>query len=305
MDEELTMKDFENEINRSMKKIRPGDLVTGTVIGVSDTEVIVDLNSYTEGIIPISELSNDPHFSIKADILPNDTVTCLVLSETRDGALRLSRKQAENTISWDRLLQAQKAETVLNVKITETVTAGAIAYVYGIRGFIPASQLALTYTEDVSSFLGKTVAVTVTNVDREKEKLVLSAKTVLKEQEKEAHNSKVASLCIGTVLTGTVEKIMPYGAFVNIGNGLSGLLHISEISNKHLKSPNEVIKEGQEVTVKLTDTKNGKISLSMKAVEEDAAVEEEAAFAEPETFSTGDFSDNTLAGLLAGLNLKL
>lgn len=304
MDENFTMADFENEINRSMRKIKPGDMVTGTVIGISDTEVTLDLNAYAEGIVPIDQLSNNPHFSIKADVTLGEEMTCVVLSENREGALVLSKKQAENTLSWDRLDKLLKEETSVRVKISETVPAGAIAYLYGIRGFIPASQLSLSYEEDTSSFLGKELAVTVITVDREKQKLVLSAKTVLKEKEKEAHNSRVASLCIGTITEGTVEKIMPYGAFINIGNGLTGLLHISEISNKRLHSPNEVLKEGQTVTVKLTDTKNGKISLSMKAVEEDAPVEEEIEEAPAENYKSGEDTNPTLGDLFAKLNLK-
>lgn len=299
MDENFSMKDFENELNRSMKKLYPGDLVTGTVIGISDTEVTVDLNSYAEGIIPLAELSNNPHFSIKADMTIGEEVTCVVLSETRDGAIRLSRKQAENTLSWDTLDALLKSGETVTVKVTEAVSAGVVAYVHGIRGFIPASQLALEYTEDVSSFVGKQLPVTVITVDRAKEKLVLSAKSVLKEQEKEAHNSRVAALCVGTVVEGTVEKIMPYGAFVNIGNGLSGLLHISQISNKHLKSPSEVIKEGQLVTVKLIDTKNGKISLSMKDATEADPVEESVEEAPAESFTSGETTDSTLGDLLA------
>lgn len=305
MDENLSMKDFEAELNRSFQKLHPGDFVTGTVIGVSESEVTVDLNYFVEGIIPLTELSNDPHFSIKADMVIGDEVTCVVVSETRKGALLLSRKQAENTLSWDTLAQLAEGKKVLTVKIKETVPAGAIAYVHGIRGFIPASQLSLTFVEDTSVYLGKEVQAVLLTVDRTNEKLVLSVKEVLKEQEKEAHNSRVAALPVGTVTEGTVETIMPYGAFVSIGNGLSGLLHISQISNKRLKSPNEVLKVGQTVVVKLLDVKDGKISLSMRAVEEENEVEETIEETPAQSYSSGDIPAPTLGDLLSKLNLKL
>jgi len=304
MDENLSMKDFEAELNRSFQKLYPGDLVTGTVIGISESEVTVDLNYFAEGIIPLAELSNDPHFSIKADMTIGEEVSCVVVSENREGALILSRKQAENTLSWDKLIQLREDGTVLSLKIKETVPAGAIAYVHGIRGFIPASQLSLTFVEDTSEFMGKEVQAVILTADRETQKLVLSVKEVLKEKEKEAHNSRVAALPVGTVTEGTVETILPYGAFVSIGNGLSGLLHISQISNKRLKSPNEVLKVGQNVTVKLIDVKDGKLSLSMRAVEEDHEVADIVEEVAPESFSSEEIPAPTLGDLLSKLNIK-
>ncbi|MBQ9766629.1 MAG: S1 RNA-binding domain-containing protein [Lachnospiraceae bacterium] len=305
MDENLSMKDFEAELSRSFQKLHPGDFVTGTVIGISESEVTVDLNYFVEGIIPLAELSNDPHFSIKADMTVGEEVTCVVVSENREGSLILSRKQAENTLSWDTLTELMEEKRTLTVKIKETVPAGAIAYVHGIRGFIPASQLSLTYVEDTSVYMGKEVQAVILTVDRTNEKLVLSVKEVLKEKEKEAHNSRVAALPVGTVTEGTVETIMPYGAFVSIGNGLSGLLHISQISNKRLKSPNEVLKVGQTVVVKLLDVKDGKISLSMRAVEEENEVEETIEETPAETYSSEEIPAPTLGDLLSKLNLKL
>lgn len=305
MDENLSMKDFENELSRSFRKLKSGDLVTGTVIGVSESEVTVDLDYFTEGIIPLAELSNNPHFSIKADIPVGESVTCVVITETRDGALLLSRKQAENTLSWDTISELSASERTITVKISETTAAGAITYVHGIRGFIPTSQLALTFVEDPSVYLGKEVQAKIITADREQQKLVLSVKAVLKEQEKEAYNSRVAALCVGSVTEGIVESIQPYGAFVSIGNGLSGLLHISQISNKRLKSPNEVLKVGQTVVVKLIDVKNGKISLSMRAAEESDEVEETIEEAPAEHYSSEEVPAPTLGDLLSKLNLKL
>lgn len=299
----LSMDDFKDELNQSFKKIKEGDLLTGTVIGVSDTEVTVDLNYYTEGVIPLAELSNDPRFSIKADIQVGDIVTAVVLREDlRTGNLVLSKKNAADILAWDTLKEAMEAKKRYSVKVASSVNSGVITYIEGIRAFIPASQLSTQYVEDVESYVGQTLTVVIITVDEDNQKLVLSAREVLREEESLAKTNKISHLQIGLVTTGIVEKIAPYGAFVNIGDGLSGLVHISQICGKRIKSPNEVVKEGQEVTVKIIDVKDGKVSLSMKAVEEDAEIVEdveEVSF----DYSSGEEAGTGLGALLANLKL--
>ena len=303
MSEELTMKDFEQELERSFKVITSGDIVTGTVIGISDTEVTVDLNYFTEGIIPLDELSNDPRFSIKADIKLGDTISAVVKKETKEGVLILSKKQADDVLAWDKLKELKANQTPVTVKIAEAVPSGVITYLLGIRAFIPSSKLALAYVEDTSSYVGQTMQAVVITVNEADEKLVLSVKDILKEQEKQARNSRIAHLPIGTVVTGTVEKIEPYGAFVTIGNDLSGLVHISQICAKRIKSPKEVVSLGETVTVKIIDVKDGKISLSMKAVEEDAEVSEQVEETPIETYVSDNYKAPTLASLFANIKL--
>ncbi len=304
MSEELTMKDFEQELNRSFKKIFPGDVVTGTVIGISDTEVTLDLNYFSEGIIPLTELSNDPRFSIKADVQMGETISAVVTHENREGALMLSKKKADDILAWDKLKELQEAGTVVTVKIAEAFPAGAITYLEGIRAFIPASKLALTFVDDPTTFIGQTVQAMVITVNQKEQKLTLSVKDVLREQEKQERNSRISRLVVGTVVAGTVEQIMPYGAFVSIGDDLSGLLHISQICAKRIKTPTEVIKLGDTINVKIIDVKDGKVSLSMKAVEEDAEVSEEVEEVAPENYVFEDKSANsTIASLFANIKL--
>ena len=304
MSEELTMQDFEQELNRSFKKIFPGDVVTGTVIGISDTEVTLDLNYFAEGIIPLAELSNDPRFSIKADVQIGETISAMVTHENKEGALMLSKKKADDVLSWDKLKELMDAGTVVTVKIAEAFPAGAITYLEGIRAFIPASKLAMTFVDDPTTFIGQTVQAIVITVNQADQKLTLSVKDVLKEQEKQERNSRIARLVVGTVVTGTVEQIMPYGAFVSIGEDLSGLLHISQICGRRIKSPSEVIKIGDTVNVKIIDVKDGKVSLSMKAVEEDAEVSEEVEEVAPENYVFEDkTANNTMASLFANIKL--
>ncbi len=305
MSEEFTMKDFEQELNRSFKKIFPGDVVTGTVIGISDTEVTLDLNYFAEGIIPLAELSNDPRFSIKADVQIGETISAVVTHENREGSLMLSKKKADDILAWDKLKELEAAGTVVTVKIAEAFPAGAITYLEGIRAFIPASKLSMTFVDDPTTFIGQTVQAVVITVNEADQKLTLSVKDVLKEQEKQERNSRIARLVVGTVVTGTVEQIMPYGAFVSIGDDLSGLLHISQICAKRIKTPSEVIKIGDTVNVKIIDVKDGKVSLSMKAVEEDAEVSEEVEEVAPENYVFEDKSaNNTMASLFANIKLN-
>lgn len=308
MSEELyegipSMDDFKDELEHSFLTINEGDILKGTVIGVSETEVTVDLGYYTEGIIPLAELSFDPGFSIKADIAIGDTVQAEVIKEDDGhGNILLSKKRADDVLAWDVLKDALKNRTIYTVKVAEAVNAGVVTYLEGLRAFIPASALSLSYVEDVSAYVGKTLEVIVITADPTAKKLVLSAKEVEKDKASQDKAGKIAKLQKGIVTTGTVESIMPYGAFVRIGDGLSGLVHISQICGKHIKSPNEVLKEGQEVNVKIIDIKDGKISLSIKeagGTEEIVEDVEDAA----SVYTSGEEAATGLGALLAKFKL--
>lgn len=298
-----SMDDFKDEIAGSFKKIKEGDILTGTVIGISESEVTLDLGYYTEGIIKLEELSNDPSFSIKADVTLGEEISATVLREDDgQGNILLSRKRADDILAWDQLKEAMESKKIFRIKIAQTVNAGVVTYLLGVRAFIPASQLSLTYVEDLEAWVGKELEVIVITADAENKKLVLSGKEVERDRELKDKKSKISRLQVGIVTTGTVEKIAPYGAFVNIGEGLSGLLHISQICDKRIKSPNEVIKEGETVTVKILEVKDGKVSLSMKAVEDKATVIEEVEEA-PASYSTGEEATTGLAALLKNIKL--
>lgn len=169
---------------------------------------------------------------------------------------------------WAELAQQMEDKTVLKVKVKEAVKGGLVAYVDDIQGFIPASQAADHYIEKLEDLVGQHLEVVPITVDMEKKRLVLSARAVLQEKKAAERAEKLASVEVGSVVNGTVDSLKDYGAFVNLENGLSGLLHVSQISNQRIKHPGVVLKEGQNVTVKITGVKDGKISLSMKALEE-------------------------------------
>ena len=292
---EETMKDYEKELEASFRKIREGDVISGTVIDVNEEEVTLDLKYYTQGIIKAEDLSNDPAFSLLNDVKAGDVIEATVIRmDDGQGNILLSKKEANEVLSWDALEQMKEEKTDVTVKVSEAVNGGAVAYVEGIRGFIPASQLDLNYVEDPSAYVGKTLKVRVITVDQEKEKLVLSAKEILKEQQKEEHDHKVAMIVPGTILEGTVESLQTYGAFIDLKDGLSGLVHISQICQKRIKKPSEVLKVGDKVKVKVLNTNDGKISLSIKAVAE----EQEAS--EVEDFDTASFSSNESVGTSLG-----
>ena len=302
-EETVSMGEFNDEINKSLHKYAEGDIVTGSVIGISETEVTVDLGSYAEGIVKAGEMSNNPAFSIKNDVKTGDTITAMVLRENKEGNILLSVKKADDKLAWDKLKELKDQKTVSTVKVAAAVKGGCIAYLCGIRAFIPASQLSVSYVENLEEYKGKELSVRVITVDEENKKLVLSAKEVAREEKQQERRRTIENLPMGTVVSGKVEKIMPFGAFVNIGNGISGLVHVSQISEKRIKTPGEVLKEGDEVTVKLMSVKDGKLNLSIKACAENKEVKVEEIEEAPREYTSGGSATTGLADLLKNIKL--
>ncbi len=304
-EEKETMETYAAELEQSLTKIKEGDMLSGTVAGISDTEVTVDLGIYSDGIIKLEELSNNPKFSIKTDIAVGEPVKAIVLSEDDgEGHILLSRKKADDILAWDGLKEMMDNGTVIDVKIGGVVNGGVVTYLNGVRGFIPASQLALGYVEDLNTFLNKTVSAKIITVDTDKKRLVLSVKEVEKEKAAKDKQEKMARIQIGDILDGKVETITAYGAFIDLGDGISGLVHISQISQKRIQSVNEVLKQGDAVKVKVIAIKEGKLSLSMKALQDAEEVTQKTS---EDTFKYKEDGKATtgLGSLLAGLKLDL
>ena len=296
-----TMADFAAELEASFRKIKEGDIIKGTVIAVDEEEVIVDLKYYTQGVLKAEDFSNDPDFAVLEEIKIGDEIEASVISmDDGNGNIRLSKKDANEVLGWEKLQSYLEEETDLNVKVKEAVNGGVVAYLEGIRGFIPASQLALTYVEDLESYCGKSLGVRVITVDKEKEKLILSAKVIEKEKAAEEHNHKISMIIPGSILEGTVETLTNYGAFVVLQDGLSGLVHISEICTKRIRKPSEVLSVGDKVRVKVLNTRDNKISLSIKAVEEEMATDT-IDDAEGYEYSSGEEATTTLGDLFKNL----
>lgn len=273
-EEKMSMDDYAEELEASFKKIEEGDILTGTVIAVTDDEIILDLKYYAEGVIKIEDYSREPGFNAKEQVHVGDEVSATVVrKDDGRGNIQLSRVEANDELAWDKLRQLKEDKTVLTVKVAEVVNAGVTAYVKDIRGFIPASKLALNYVENLDEYLNKTIQVQVFDLDEEKGRLILSAKELLREKAEEERKAKISNIQVGFVTEGTVESLQSYGAFISLGNGLSGLVHISQISQKRIKHPSAVLKAGDKVKVKVIAIKDGKLSLSMKALDDVAAKE--------------------------------
>lgn len=298
-----TMKDYEQELNASMKKIEEGDILTGTVVSVDEKEVILDLRYYAEGVIPAEAYSREPGFSLKEAVHPGDEVSAMVVrKDDGNGNILLSRVEASDILAWDKIREYKESGEVLDVVVKGITNAGVIAYVEDIRGFIPASKLALGYVEDTEAYLNQHVQVQVIDFEKDSKKLILSAKELLREKAEEERKNKISNVQVGFVTEGVVESLQPYGAFVDLGNGLSGLVHISQICEKRIRKPSEVLAVGDQVKVKVTAVKDGKLSLSIKEAEDLMAKEiEEEVYEAPDA---GEEATTSLGSLFAGIKLN-
>lgn len=297
-----TMKDYEKELNESMKKIEEGDILTGTVVSVDEKEVILDLKYYAEGVIPAEDYTREPGFNLKEEVHSGDEVSATVVrKDDGNGNILLSRVEAADVLAWEKIREYKESGEALDVTVKGITNAGVIAYVEGVRGFIPASRLSLGYVEDTEEYLNRQIRVQVIECDKDSKKLILSARELLREQAEEERKKKISNVQVGLVTEGTVESLQPYGAFVDLGNGLSGLVHISQICEKRIKKPSEVLSVGDRVKVKVTAVKDGKLSLSIKEASDMMAKDiEEEVYEVPDA---GEEATTSLGSLFAGIKL--
>ena len=298
-----TMKDFEAELEASLKKIYEGNIITGTVISVDEKEVILDLRYYAEGVIPIEFFSREPGFNVKEGVKIGDEISATVVKrDDGHGNILLSRVEAADVLAWEKLKEMKASKEVIDVVVKDVTNGGVIVYVEDVRGFIPASKLALEYVEDTNIYLNKSLKVQVFEVDKSKEKLILSAKELLKEKADEERKNKVSNVQVGLVTEGVIESMQPYGVFVNLGNGLSGLVHISQICEKRISKPSEAVTVGEKVKVKVTAIKDGKLSLSIKEANDMMAKEiEEEVIELPDS---NEQATTSLGSLFANIKLN-
>lgn len=267
----VTMEMLMEEVDKNMTRIHTGDILEGKVVSVEDSGVIVNIGYHADGIIPKNELSNDPNIDPKTIVSPGDVIDVEVLKvDDGEGNVLLSKKSAEAQVAWEDIEEAHKNNSVVELTITEAVKGGVVGYLKGIRAFIPASQLSDRYVEDINSFVGQKVRAEIIEFDRGKKKLVLSSRRLAKEEREAAKQEIIANLKEGDKKTGTVVKLMPFGAFVDIG-GVQGLLHNQDLSWTRVKHPSEILSEGQEieVTVLKVDKEAGKVGLGLKDITQD------------------------------------
>ena len=248
--------------------LKKGDIVKGTVIKIEDNQAYVSLGYKYDGVIPLRELSAVPLENAADAVQVGQEVELKVISIDDDKErLVLSKRQVDAGKAWDRLKEQFEKGEVLEVTVADVVKGGLVVDV-GVRGFIPASMVERHYVEDFSDYKGRKLRVKIRELDRETNKVILSAKEVL-EEEYEANKRRVMeSLQPGQIIEGTVQRLTPFGAFVDIG-GVDGLVHVSEMAWEHVPHPRDVVSEGDKVKVKVlkVDPEAGKISLSIKAAQ--------------------------------------
>ena len=208
----------------------------------------------------------------------------------------------DSLLAWKKAKELKDSKENITVTVTGIVKGGVVADFEGVRAFIPASRLSLDRVDDCNPFLGKEIEVRVIEADIDADKMILSAREILKERKDEGRKKRLSDVKVGQVFHGTVATIKDYGAFVDLGDEMSGLVHVSQISHERIKHPGVILKEGQEVDVKVIEIKDGKLSLSIKALienpEEPAPEEENVKIPEAEAIGT------SLGDLLKGIKLN-
>ncbi|MDO4732161.1 MAG: bifunctional 4-hydroxy-3-methylbut-2-enyl diphosphate reductase/30S ribosomal protein S1 [Bacillota bacterium] len=248
-----------------MKEIRRGARVKGVVVQVKDDELLVDIGGKSEGVLTASELTTDDAKHIRERFHIGDEIDVLILrKENQEGYPVLSKRRIDQDIAWDKLTQMKQDKEIVSGTVTDVVKGGVLVDV-GVRGFVPASLVALGYVEDLNSYIGKELQMKIIECDKHSNKLVLSAKAVLRKVSQAQKEKTWAEIAEGQSRPGVVRRLTNFGAFVDIG-GVDGLLHVSEMAWYRVNRPSDLLKEGDEIEVYIlgVDAENEKISLGMK-----------------------------------------
>src|SRR5581483_111795 len=261
---------FADAISGTIVEFDEGDIVTGTVVKVDKDEVLLDIGYKSEGVIPNRELSIrhdvDPHEVVAT----GDVIEALVLQkEDKEGRLILSKKRAQYERAWGTIEQIKQTDGVVEGPVIEVVKGGLILDI-GLRGFLPASLVELRRVRDLQPYVGRTLQAKIIELDKNRNNVVLSRRAHLEETQREARDEFLANLKPGEVRRGVVSSVVNFGAFVDLG-GMDGLVHVSELSWKHVDHPSSVVQVGDEVTVQVLDVdlSRERISLSLKATQQD------------------------------------
>jgi small subunit ribosomal protein S1 len=261
---------FDEAINGTIVEFDDGDIVHGTVVKVDKDEVLLDIGFKSEGVIPARELS------IRNDVDPSeivslgDEIEALVLQkEDKEGRLVLSKKRAQYERAWGDIERVKESDGVVRGPVIEVVKGGLILDI-GLRGFLPASLVELRRVRDLAPYVGRTLEAKIIELDKNRNNVVLSRRAWLEETQKEQREEFLANLKPGEVRRGTVSSVVNFGAFVDLG-GMDGLVHVSELSWKHVDHPGSVVAVGDEIDVQVLDVDLDKerISLSLKATQQD------------------------------------
>jgi len=290
---DFTPEELREAIEASLRDFKEGDILEGTVVKIDRDEVLLDIGYKSEGVIPTKELS------IRHDVDPGqvvkvgDEVEALVLQkEDKEGRLILSKKRAQYERAWGRIEEVMQSGGTIKGPVIEVVKGGLILDI-GLRGFLPASLVDLRRVRDLHPFVGTELEAKIIELDRNRNNVVLSRRAFLEESQSEGRKKFLESLQKGERRKGTVSSIVNFGAFVDLG-GVDGLVHVSELSWKHVDHPSEVVQVGQEVEVEVLDVdlERERVSLSLKATQEDPWKEFERKY------SAGEIIDGQVTKLV-------
>ena len=271
---------FEEMLEESLKSLNTDEKVHGVVVGISPTEVYVDVGRKQAGFIPAGELSNDPNVKPEDVVKIGDEMDLLIMkTNDQEGTIMLSKRRVDAMKGWDEIGEAMEQNEILEGKVIEVVKGGVIVLYKAMRVFVPASQATATRGEDLNALLNTTVKFRIIEVNRQRRRAVGSIRSVLREERKAAQEKFWEQVEVGQEYTGKVKSLTNFGAFVDLG-GVDGMVHISELSWNRIKHPSEVVNVGDTVTVyvKGLDRENGKISLGYKRPEDNPWVKLEREY---------------------------
>lgn len=269
--EDMSMKDFMQEIEGSMKKLSKGELVKGEIISVADDMLVVNIGHMRDAFIPKNKAVLDETINLKDVFKAGDEIEAYIENpDDEEGKIILSKTKADSERAWISIAETFEKGKTIKITVKNVVKGGVIGSVNGLRGFIPASQISLTFVSNLDEYLGKELEVKVIELDRSKNKIVLSRKEIEKEMAASKKEELWAELDkkykVGEIVEGTVAKFINVGAFVRLEDGVEGLVHISEISEDRVTKISDVLEIGAKVKVKIlnVDVKSKRISLSIK-----------------------------------------
>ncbi|MBT2733287.1 30S ribosomal protein S1 [Bacillus sp. ISL-7] len=253
------------ELNQvEVRNFEIGDKVTGQVTKVEEKQVLVDIQgSKIDGIIPISELSS-LHIEKASDAVADGDELELEVLKVEEEAIILSKRKVDAEKAWESLEKQFQSGEVFEAEVKDVVKGGLVVDL-GVRGFVPASLVEAHFVEDFSDYKGRILTFKIVELDKEKNRLILSHRAVVEQEKGKQKQNRLSAVQVGQIIDGTVQRITDFGAFVDIG-GIDGLVHISQLSYEHIDKPSDVVQEGQQVQVKVlsVDRDNERISLSIK-----------------------------------------
>ena len=286
--------DFMAEIEKSFVYIKRGQIVTGTVVQISDSEICVNIGYKSDGIIKKENLTAGGDVNPQDMFSVGDEIEAEVVAlNDGEGNVVLSRKSIESKLKWKELVESLDETAVYTVKVDKVVKGGVLAKLEGYDAFIPASQLSLKYVEDLSEFVGQELQVNIIEADKRQRRFVLSHKNILKAAAEEEEKKLYETFKKGDKVTGKIKRLTDFGAFVDIG-GVDGLLHITDISWVKVKHPSDVLNVGDDIEVLImnVDPEKKRISLGLKQLEPkpwDKA---------PEKYIVGDTVEGTVVRIM-------